>query len=121
MFVHPSEISGLIICVKLVFFNTKKFACQANLQLMRVLFNARCLSTIKKLTSGHTKIIMLIVNPTENDEEGHRSFTLKPVGWVAILDVSQQIFESVVHVTHCSNALFNRHRLNTLPMNFEPT
>ena len=72
------------------------------------------------LTIGHTKIIMLITNPSGGDKQGHRSFTLKLVGWVAIFDVSQGIFGSVVYVAHYSKALFNVHQLKRLPVDFKP-
>ena len=38
-----------------------------------------------------------------------RMSKLTPVAWVAIFDVSLQIFGSVAHVVHHSNALFNMH------------
>ena len=40
-------------------------------------FNAWQLLMTKNLTIGHTKITMLITNPTEDDKQGHRSFMLK--------------------------------------------
>ena len=74
-------------------------------------FDARHLLTIKELTIGHTKIIMFLENPSEDDEQGHRE---------AILDIPRQIFGSMVLVKHHSKALFNMHQWKRLPMNFEP-
>ena len=59
---------------------------------------------IKKLTISHTKIITLITNPSEDSKQG-RSFTLEPVGWDAIFDVSQQMFGFLVCVAHHSKFL----------------
>ena len=73
-------------------------------------FYAQRPSMMKKLTICHTKFIMLISNPSD-DKQGHtKSFILKPIRWIAIFDVSQQIFGSVVGGHH-SKALFDAHLL----------